>query len=292
MSEVATAPSAPAEQAPAPESVESQQVDSKLEPTTVAKRKIKVDKEEFEVTDEELVRGYQSTASATRKAQEVAKLRKEVEADRAEMQSLFNSLKQDPKEFWKLAKQLGHDPEKLAEEMVWEKIQYEKMSPEARQALSEKQRADLAEQRLKDIEAENAANLSKADAQAAEQEIEADVMTVLELTKRKADPSLIRRVAEIYESYMLAKKTKPSHDYVVQKLRDVRRQEFTEDLAGTDIEELMSTLPPEFISRLQAHLVQKARSSNLPNHTPSGSAPSKATAKTERQTIDQFFKSL
>lgn len=297
MSEVAAAPSAPAEQAPAPESV-SGSLDSKstADPKSAVpspvKRKIKVDKEEFEVTDEELVRGYQTTASATKKAQEVAKLRKEVESDRAQLQSLIDGIKNDPETLWNIAKQLGHDPEKLAEERVWKKIQYEKMSPEGQQALKEKQRADLAEQRIKEIEDENNAKMSQAQSQAAEAEIESDVMKVLELSKRKAEPGLIRRVAEIYESYMLAKKTKPSHEYVVNKLRDFRRQEFAEDLAGTDIEELVNTLPKEFISKLQDHLVKKARTRDLPNHTPSGSAPSNAKAKTERQTIDQFFKNL
>lgn len=249
--------------------------------------------EDLGITEETFLRDYGTSASATRKAQETAKLRKEVEAEKAQLQEAINGLKNDPEALWNLMQKLGHDPERLAEERVWKKIQYEKMSPEAREAMSEKQRADAAEQRLKDIEDAEASKNSKALAQAAEAEIESDVLKVLELSKRKAEPGLIRRVAEIYESYMLAKKTKPSHEYVVGKLRDLRRQEFTEDLSGTDIEELANTLPKEFLSRLQDHLVKKARTRDLPNITPSGSAPSTTPKqKPERVTIDQFFKNL
>ncbi len=311
MSEVAATPSAPAEQASAPESVQGD-IDSKSDPSSqptalaAGKIKVKIDGKEMTISqsalktiaaelgtsEEAFIRDFGTSANATRKTQEIAKLRREVEADKARLQEDISRLKSDPKVLWQLAKELGHDPEALAEERVWEKIQYEKLSPEKREALAEKQRADAAEQRLKDLEAAENEKTSKAASQAAEQEIEQDVMKVLELTKRKAEPALIRRVAEIYESYMLAKKTKPSHEYVVNKLRDLRRQEFAEDLAGTDIEELMNNLPQDFISKFQSHLVSKARSRDLPSHTPSGSAPSQPKAKSERVTIDQFFKNL
>lgn len=311
MSEATVAPSAPAEQAPAPESVQDT-VDSKSSqptaetPATAGKVKVKIDGKELSLTptalktivaelgttEEAFIRDFGTSASVTRKAQEVAKLRKEIEAEKANIQTMFANLKDNPKEFWNLAQQLGYDPEQIAEERVWEKIQYEKMSPEAKQAMLEKQRADAAEQRLKDFEESEKKKITQAQAQAAEAEIESDVLKVLELTKRKAEPALIRRVAEIYESYMLAKKTKPSHEYVVNKLRDFRRQEFSEDLEGTDIEELMNTLPKGFISKFQDYLVSKARTKDLPTHTPSGSAPSKAKQAPERVSIDNFFKNL
>lgn len=306
MSEAAAAPSAPAEQAPASESVQAT-VESKSSPTlksvpdkveikldgktvSLTKAKLAALAEELGTTEEAFIRDYGSNASATRKAQEAAKLRKEVEQERQQLQGIFESIKSNPKALWEFAQNLGLDPEQLAEERVWEKIQYEKMSPEKREALEEKRRADAAEKRLKDIEEQENQKNAQAIAQAAEAEIESDVMKVLELTKRKAEPGLIRRVAEIYESYMLAKQTKPSHEYVVNKLREFRRQEFSEDLEGTDIEELMNTLPKGFISRLQDHLVSKARSKDLPSHTPSGSAPSTTKAKPVGIRLDEFFK--
>lgn len=305
MSEAAVAPSASVEQAPSNEVSDSPVQPSAAKPAEVQKVKLKIDGKEVSVdqaalkkiaeelgtTEEFFVRDFGTSANATRKAQEVAKLRKEVDAQRAEVQQLFNDLKADPARLWDIAKELGHDPEALAEDRVWKKIQYEKMSPEARQAMAERQRADAAERALKEREEADNAKQAQAFAEQAEAEIESDVLKVLELTKRKAEPGLIRRVAEIYESYMLAKKTKPSHDYVAQKLRDYRRQELMDDLSGTDIEELMNNLPKEFISKFQSHLVSKARSKDLPSITPS-LAPSKPKAKPERVTIDDFFKNL
>lgn len=305
MSEVTTAPSAPAEQAPASESNPSSDPKSTVSPQSekvqvkLDGKKVSIDKnalalivKEIGITEEAFLRDYGTGADATRKAQEAAKLRKEIDAEKERLANFWDNLKAKPEAMWELAEKLGIDPEKLAEERVWKKIQYEKMSPEGRQALEEKRRADAAEQRLKDIETAEKEKNSQAVSKAAEEEIESDVMKVLELTKRKAEPGLIRRVAEIYESYMLAKKTKPSHEYVVNKLRDYRRQEFTEDLEGTDIEELMNTLPKGFVSKFQDYLVQKARTKDLPSHTPSGSAPSTTKQKQKAVNIDDFFKSL
>lgn len=305
MSEAAAAPSAPAEQAPAQESVQSPvdpKSSHKLTPTEIKKYKIdgrevaldpgslKKIAEGLGLTEEAFVRDFGTSANATRKAQEAAKLRKEVEQKEQQISAMFDNMRQNPEEFWRLAKQMGHNPEKLAEELVWKKIQYEKMSPEGRQALIEKQRADAAEQRVKAIEEENERKMSQAQAQAAEQEIESDVLKILEISKRKAEPGLIRRVAEIIESYMIAKKAKPSPEYVAGKLRDLRRQEFTEDLSGVDLEEFVNT-HKDFANRLQEHLVKRARTKDL-QIAPSSSAPSKAKASPERQTIDQFFKNL
>ncbi len=316
MSEAAAAPSAPAEQAPAQGSVQEAvdtivnegkpepAKDSQSKPTEVKKYKIdgkevgldpaalKRIAEGLGISEDEFVRDYGNSANATRKAQEVAKLRKEIDADKAQIQQMFDDLKSDPKKFWALAKQMGHDPEKLAEERVWEKIQYEKMSPEARAAMEAERRAEAAERKVREIEEENNKKLSKEAAQAAEAEIETDVLKILELSKRKADPGLIRRVAEIIESYMIAKKAKPSHEYVVGKLRQYRDQEFSEDLNGIELEEFANK-HPAFVSKLQDYLVKKARGKDLPSVTPNGHVPSKTPkASPERQTIDQFFKNL
>ncbi len=208
--------------------------------------------EELGTTEEAFIRDFGTSANATRKAQEAAKLRREVDQDKAQIQAMIDGFKGDPENLWKFMEQLGHDPEKLAEERVWKKIQYEKLSPEAREAIAEKRRADAAEKALADLKKGDEDKKAKADADAAEQEIEDDVLGVIEMTKRKADPGLVRRVAEIYESYMLAHKTKPSRDFVLTRLRDMRRQELAEDLEGTDIEVLMNTLPKGFINKLQA----------------------------------------
>lgn len=319
MAEAAIAPSVTAEQAPAQESQTQETGNSKEQkvaspppkttgaatPTTdkiniklagkeyaVTKAAVKTLATDLGITEDQFIKDYGTSADATRKTQEAAKLRKEIEADKANIQALFNDLKTDPRTLFKIAKDLGHDPEKLAEELVWEKIQYEKMSPEKRETLEAKRRAEIAEAALKEREESEKKKEAKAFADAAEQEIQQDVLKVLELSKRKADPALIRRVAEIYESYILAKKTKPSHDYVVGKLRDIRRQEFAEDLSGTAIEELVNTLPKDFITNLQSYLVKQARSKDLPTHTPSGSAPSPKVKSKERVTIDEFFKNL
>lgn len=252
--------------------------------------------EELGTTEEAFIRDFGTSASVTRKAQEVAKLRKEIEADQRNMRQLFADMKSDPEQLWKLMEELGHDPEKLSEERVWKKIQYEKMSPEARAAIAEKRRADDAEKRLKDIEASENAKKTKAEADAAEQEIETFALTALEQSGIKPDAKQMRRVAEFLESYIMANKTKPSQEYLTKKLLDARRQDFEASFSSITSDADFETFErdhKDFSNKFQAYLVKKARTSSLPSHTPSGSAPSPTKAKKpERVTIDEFFKNL
>lgn len=251
---------------------------------------------ELGTTEAEFIRDFGMSANATRKAQEVAKLRREVENDKAQLHKLFDDMKTDPEHFWKLAEQLGLDPEKLSEERVWKKIQYEKMSPEAREAIAEKRRADAAEQRLKAIEDAENSKKTKAESAAAEQEIETFALTALEQSGIKPDAKQMRRVAEFLESYIMANKTKPSQEYLTKKLLDARQQDFEASFSSIQSDadfETFEKTHKEFSNKFQAYLVKKARTSNLPSHTPSNSAPSSTKAKKpERQTIDEFFKNL
>lgn len=101
--------------------------------------------EPVEYTDPEALRlDLQLAKAARRRMQEAAKVRKENEEYR-------RRLKESP---WDVLRGEGHDPRKLAAELLADEYERSKLTPEQQEALKERTRADTAEARLKEIEAE------------------------------------------------------------------------------------------------------------------------------------------
>jgi hypothetical protein len=258
------------------------------------KHKVKINGEELEVEYDELVRNYQLNKAITKKEQETAKLRREIAQEKEQLQKFFESAKQDKKVLWELARKFGHNPEELAEELVWEKLQYERMTPEQRELhelrkereARQKEKED-AERRQKELEAEE-------EAKRYESEIEEDVLAVVDLAGRKPTPSVVARIAEIYQSHITAKKQKPSREVVAQKLRHWYDQELTAELTEGNIDQFIERLPRDALNKLNEHLVSKARK-HLPS-SPSPSRPSAEKSQTKPKPksigVDEFFKNL
>lgn len=87
----------------------------------VRKYKVKVDGEELEVDESELLRGYSHQKAANKILQQGAAARKQAEE--------FISMMRDPEKFYDTAKKLGHDPRKLAEEYLAKQLEDELLDP-------------------------------------------------------------------------------------------------------------------------------------------------------------------
>ena len=89
------------------------------------KYKVKIDGEELEVDEEELLRGYQTKKAADKRFQEGAMARKQAE-------EFVRLLKEDP--FKVLSNpQIGHDVRQLAEEFLASQLEEEMLSDEERE---------------------------------------------------------------------------------------------------------------------------------------------------------------
>jgi hypothetical protein len=87
----------------------------------IRKYKVKVDGEELEVDENELLRGYSHQKAANKILHEGKAARKQAEE--------FISMMKDPAQFYETAKKLGHDPRKLAEEYLARQLEDEMMDP-------------------------------------------------------------------------------------------------------------------------------------------------------------------
>jgi hypothetical protein len=153
--EISSAPvadSAPAESTEnkAPESAPEKAGKSGGDSAPVEKKKykVKVDKEELEVDEDELIRSYSHKKASDKRFMEAAEMRKQVDAQLAQLK--------DPKAIFGYMKQnFSKEITELAKDYIYEQIQEEAMSPEQR-AARDKDR-ELEDYRAKDKEAKEKA---------------------------------------------------------------------------------------------------------------------------------------
>jgi len=99
---------------------------------TVRKYKVKVDGQELDVDEQELIRGYSHQRAANKILQQGAAARKQAEE--------FIAMMKDPEKFWEVAKKIGHDPRKQAEEYLARQLEDELLDPRERELKETKMR--------------------------------------------------------------------------------------------------------------------------------------------------------
>lgn len=106
----------------------------------IRKFKVKVDGQELEVDENELVKGYSHQRAANKRMQEAIKVRKQAED--------FINMLNDKNKLFDVIKQLGHDPRKLTEEYLASQLEEEMLDPKEREYRNTK--AEL--QKMKELE--------------------------------------------------------------------------------------------------------------------------------------------
>lgn len=91
----------------------------------VRKYKVKIDNQEMEVDESELIRGYSHQRAANKILQQGAAARKQAEE--------FISMMRDPEKFYETAKKIGHDPRILAENYLAKQLEDELLDPRERE---------------------------------------------------------------------------------------------------------------------------------------------------------------
>ena len=194
----AAAPSAPAAapaavEAPAIAALEAKApaapTDAKADPKAPAKDdkpaeaprkfKVKVDGQELEVSEEDLLRGYQTREAADKRFKEGAQARREAEAYRAEVNSVLELMQKDPRGFAEKAKGLGINPAEFAEAILRPIVEEEIAAEEEKQMSPEQLKQREMERKLKAYEAK--------DAEAAKQAAEAEKAKATQATQAATD---------------------------------------------------------------------------------------------------------
>jgi hypothetical protein len=150
------------------------------------KYKVKLDGEELEVDEDELLRGYQLRKVSDKRLQEGVMARKQAEA-------LLHMLKTDPRRVLSDPR-IGIDVKKFAEDIIYQQIQDEMMTPEQRELAQYKRKV---------------------------QEYEAQQKKIQDEQKLKEEQAVLAKHRDAYVSDIsdaLANAGLPKNDYTVQRV--------------------------------------------------------------------------
>lgn len=292
-----------APEAPKLEVVPDEPKDEKpADPFRAAKHKVKIEGQELEVDYDELLKGYQLNKVVTQRSQEAAAARKEAQQQIDQLAQFLQSAKSDPQVALGLLSELGHDVDKLAEEVLWKKIQFEKMSPAEKEAYHAKKEAARLKEELDKRDAKYRSEQEIIMSSRAEEKIESAVMEAIKSVGEQPTPTMIRRSAEIMDAYVSAHGELPSPSFVAKRLKEWDdtevAQRFSERLTSKDvIQKLVEAgrLPQATIKAFQEYLLEKAAKPLPDSPKPSRQAASDKSGKAKQGKkvgLDEWFKSL
>lgn len=258
------------------ESQESTEGEEQPSQAPKKKYKVKIDDQEQEVDEDEIVKGYQLAKASSKRFQEASDLRKEIG-------DFVNSVKQNPMELLKrlnitpadLVKKSGMDhreflkaygdPYEIAEQLLMEKIEEASLTPE--------------QKRLRELEAKEAAWKSKEEKELKERaekeenekltrmeqeyvaQLEESMVQVIQSSGIKPTPKLIAQIA-----YELDLMTRGDDDMnistqMVKKAMDAAlgrgKNSLVDILSSLEDEQLLDNMPPELIKKLNNAMLKK-----------------------------------
>jgi hypothetical protein len=266
---------------------EETQETEEMTPAQKKKFKLKIYDEEREYDEDEVVRYAQKAAAADKRFQEAANLEKRY-------QGIIEKLKTDP---WQLFQALEMDPEQAAEQLLLEKLRYEQMTPEQKEALEYRKKYETAQQqlqRIKEMQEEEQTRLVQEQynviksnvADRIDQEI---VEAIQSAGIKHKTPALVRRIATKMLTYQQANggemlDAKSALRHVMDETKP-ELQEFLETLSPEDL----GKLSPTFLDAVRRHFlgqVQAPFAKKQTGETTTTEAPRPRRVKTS---TDDFF---
>lgn len=245
--------------------------------------KVKVDGQEMDVPEEELLRGYQTRAAAAKRFEEFAKAKKAFE----EQQAATKKRLEDPR-IVAAAQEWGVEPEEAAAILrVQDLVKREQMSPEARALADERKRREDLERKFKEAEEAKSQEQQQREVSVHMERLNKEIVEAAKDVGLPANPEVGRLMLGHMQT--LAKAglpfdAKESARYAMESARSIS-QTF---LKGMNDEQLESFLTKPVIDRILARSVQRAKGQvgAVPQAAPP--APTPEPAQRRPLTIEEW----
>jgi hypothetical protein len=260
--------------------------------------RVKVDGQEEEVDEDELVKSYSHHKASSIKMQQAQELRKHAERVQADYTNFLNTIQKDP---WKIFDALKMDPTEAAEKLLLDKLRIQQMTPEQR-ALYEKEQSLTAKEReleeYKRKQAEEAENLAKQQQEEltykAVKELDGEIGDVLKATGLKPTRRTVSRIAEIMLAHLdSGDGERLGADKAFGIFKGEMQTEISEYLAGLTPEQLLQTLPKPVLDAIRKADLDRVRATDPLKHGTRGQASSTHTARNaKRMSTDSLFANL
>lgn len=244
---------------------------AKTGPNEFKKYKVKIDGQEMEVTEKELLSGYQRATAAQKRFDDAAKMRKQNE-------QFINLLKKDPVKVLSHP-DIGHDVRKLAEEYLAGELRKESLSPEQREL--EELRTKLRESEEKDKAAAETAKQQEFQKLQSyyEEDYTSKIVKALETSGLPKTPSTVSRMAQ----YML-RANEQGYEVEPTDVVTLVKEDYMGDVkalfGSLDGDTLISLLGKDVVNKIKKTEIEKIKSKTPANPTQTKEV-AKPTAKSE-----------
>lgn len=232
--------------------------DSSEEQTTsqpeVKKYKVKVDGQEIEIDEGELLKGYQKAKSANKRFEEAAKLKKQSD-------QILEALKTSPAQ---VLEHLGLNFREVAEKYLIEKLEEESLPPEQKELRDAKKKLEEYEAREKEIQKQREQEEYAKMKSSYETEIETQIIDSLNQSGLPKTPYTVKRMAQ-YLARALDRGVDIRPKDVVELVRKDYYEDLTSYLGGHDGENLLKTLPKEVIDKIRKADLARVKAKSAPS---------------------------
>jgi hypothetical protein len=219
-------------------------------PPPATRIKVKVDGQELELSQEELVRDYQMRQASEKRFQEASKLRQEAQAQIDALQYA----KENPIEFFK---QTGVNAKAFAEQVLLQELEESMLSPQERELRDLRNyKLGLEEQQKKKAHEELVKERSQLEDQYAN-EIQDEILEVLSANKMKPSPRNIAKVAEFLSASLDDNGNRMHAKDALERVKQNQREDVLLHIAELSPEEIESQFP-EFYKSLLNHSAKRA----------------------------------
>lgn len=257
---------------------------------TPKKYKVKVDDEESEVDEDELIRGYQKQKSADGRLRKAAQQQKQIK-------QFLDNLKSGDHNF--LAKVLGKDQaKKMAEKLLLEEIEYEEL-PEHEKTIRQLQKEKEELQKEKETqEQQRVLRERKQLEEKAGKELEQDVLTAIKESNIKPNNLVLRSMVDHMKASLThTKKRLPAKEALsfVNSILPKQTAEYIGSLPSEKILEFKKLLPKNVLEAFRKDDQNQVLSQTAVSQRTDPeerSTPKRTRVKDRRMTTDEWFNKM
>lgn len=251
------------------------------------KFKVKVNNQEMEVDERELITGYQTRKASDEKFRQGSELSKKA----MDIHREYDEMAQDPEKFFR---KNGKDPHEWAEQILLKKLKLEQMSPEQREALEIRQENERLKKEKADRDKELDDVKLKGVTSQAVQALDTELATALQAANLdKIEPAFIARVADKMLAY---------HDKTGgERMPAAKAVELVKAETEAAVLAMAKRLPVDELMRLlsdQSDAIRKHFVSQVVDNGPMrqpkarNAEPVRAKPAPKRTSTEDFFKKL
>lgn len=212
--------------------------------------RVKVDGQEFEVPEEELIRGYTHGKAAAKRMEEASMTRKEAE-------QVLRIFRENPREAFKM---LGTDARKFAEQVINDELNEAMLSPQERELRDYKRRVEQYESESRRAKEEYERNQMEADIARQAESIQTSIIDTLESAGLPKTERTVGRIVYYMQAALQAGYNVTPRD-VIEQVRADYKADLNSLLGGLPEDALEAFIGTENYRKIAKSTVKAAKGS-------------------------------